>query len=65
MAGPELELDRRFAGMLADGEVREALGMDAGVRGGASSRERTFAATVHAYGPSSASGNYVISLAAR
>lgn len=73
-----VELDRRFAGMLADGDYEglwkwlpefasavEAemggrhLAMMLGVLREASS---AFTATVHAYGPSSGSGNYAISL---
>ena len=75
------ELDRRFARMLADGEYEklwawlpeyaEAAEPEMGGRhlatmlGAIIGAQRKFAAMVHAYGPSSGSGNYVISLAAR
>ena len=74
------ELDRRLARLLADGRFDEAwkwlpefkaaaepemggrhLAMLLGALIGAGSR---YEARVHAYGPSSGSGNYVISLAA-
>ena len=77
----EQELDRRFAQMLADGEYVklwawlpeyvEAAEPEMGGRhlammlGAILETGRSFAATVYAYGPSSGSGNYVISLAAR
>ena len=77
----ERELDRQFARMLADGENAklwtwfpeyvEAAEPEMGGRhlammlGAILETGRSFAATVYAYGPSSGSGNYVISLAAR
>jgi 3,4-dihydroxyphenylacetate 2,3-dioxygenase len=80
-APAEQELDRRFAGMLADGEYAklwawfpeyaEAAEPEMGGRhlaimlGAILESGRSFAATVYAYGPSSGSGNYVISLAAQ
>lgn len=85
-AGPEkwplpehMELDRRFAGMLADGdydglskwlpEFVSAVDAEMGGRhlammlGVLREAGSAFTATVHAYGPSSGSGNYAISLA--
>lgn len=75
------ELDHRFARMLADGEYEklwawlpeyaETVEAEMGGRhqammlGAILESGRRFEATVHAYGPSSGSGNYVISLAAR
>jgi len=75
------ELDHRFARMLADGEYEklwawlpayaETAEPEMGGRhlammlGAILGAQRKFATTVHAYGPSSGSGNYVISLAAR
>jgi len=75
----DLELDRRFAGMLADGDYdglwkwlpdfARAVEAEMGGRHLAMMlgvlREASFAftATVHAYGPSSGSGNYAISFA--
>jgi 3,4-dihydroxyphenylacetate 2,3-dioxygenase len=80
-APAEQELDRRFAGMLADGECAklwawfpeyvEAAEPEMGGRhlammlGAILHSGRSFAANVYAYGPSSGSGNYVISLAAQ
>lgn len=80
-APAEQELDRRFAGMLAGGEYEKlwewmpeyvkAAEPEMGGRhlammlGAILESGLKFAATVHAYGPSSGSGNYVISLAAR
>ncbi len=80
-APAEQELDRRFAQMLADGEYAklwawlpeyvEAAEPEMGGRhlammlGAILETGRSFAATVYAYGPSSGSGNFVISLAAR
>jgi 3,4-dihydroxyphenylacetate 2,3-dioxygenase len=77
----EQELDRRLAQMLNDGEYAklwawlpeyvEAAEPEMGGRhlammlGAILETGRGFAATVYAYGPSSGSGNYVISLAAR
>jgi 3,4-dihydroxyphenylacetate 2,3-dioxygenase len=77
----EQELDRRFARMLADGEYAklwawlpeyvEAAEPEMGGRhlammlGAILETGRAFTATEYAYGPSSGSGNYVISLAAR
>lgn len=74
------ELDHRFARMLADGEYEklwawlpefvEAVEAEMGGRhlammlGAILEGGRRFTATVHAYGPSSGSGNYVITLAA-
>jgi len=79
-APAEQELDHRFARLLADGEYEQLWGwlpeyraaaepemggrhlammLGALIEGGT-----RYAATVHAYGPSSGSGNYVISLAA-
>jgi 3,4-dihydroxyphenylacetate 2,3-dioxygenase len=75
------ELDHRFAKMLAAGEYRQvwqwlpefakAAEPEMGGRhlammmGAIIESKQTFEATVHAYGPSSGSGNYVISLLAR
>lgn len=75
------ELDHRLARLLADGEYEklwawlpeyaETAEPEMGGRhlammlGALLESGRKFAATVHAYGPSSGSGNYVISLAAR
>jgi 3,4-dihydroxyphenylacetate 2,3-dioxygenase len=75
------ELDHRFAKMLAAGEYpqvwqwlpefAEAAEPEMGGRhlammmGAVLESEEAFEATVHAYGPSSGSGNYVISLRAR
>jgi 3,4-dihydroxyphenylacetate 2,3-dioxygenase len=74
------ELDHRLAKMLAAGEYRRAwewlpefagaAGPEMGGRhlammlGAILESAQRFEATVHAYGPSSGSGNYVISLAA-
>src|SRR5262249_21546369 len=74
------ELDHRFARILADGEYEKAWrwlpewsdtvkaemgGRHLAMMLGALIEEgRRFPATVHAYGPSSGSGNYVISMAA-
>lgn len=78
-APEDQELDHRFARLLADGEYAKLrewlpefsetaevemggrhLAMMLGVIAGSG---RRFSATVHAYGPSSGSGNYVITLA--
>lgn len=78
-APEDQELDHRFARLLADGEYAKLrewlpefsetaevemggrhLAMMLGVIAGSGGR---FSATVHAYGPSSGSGNYVITLA--
>jgi 3,4-dihydroxyphenylacetate 2,3-dioxygenase len=75
------ELDHRFAKMLAAGEYRQvwqwlpefarAAEPEMGGRhlammmGAILESKETFEAAVHAYGPSSGSGNYVISLLAR
>jgi 3,4-dihydroxyphenylacetate 2,3-dioxygenase len=75
------ELDHRFAKMLAAGEYRRAwewlpefagaAGPEMGGRhlammlGAILESGQRFEATVHAYGPSSGSGNYIISLLAR
>lgn len=80
-AAAEQELDRRLAAMLADGEYAklwawlpeyaELAQPEMGGRhlammlGAILESGQSFAATVYAYGPSSGSGNYVISLAAR
>jgi 3,4-dihydroxyphenylacetate 2,3-dioxygenase len=74
-----LELDRTFAGMLASGdydglwkwlpEFTRAVDAEMGGRhlammlGVLREADSVFTATVHAYGPSSGSGNYAISLA--
>jgi 3,4-dihydroxyphenylacetate 2,3-dioxygenase len=79
-APAEQELDHRFARLLADGEYerlwgwlpeyRAAAEPEMGGRhlammlGALIESGSRYAATVHAYGPSSGSGNYVISLAA-
>jgi len=79
-ATEDQELDHRFARMLADGEYEKlrawlpeyavAAEPEMGGRhlammlGALIESGRKYAATVHAYGPSSGSGNYVISLAA-
>jgi 3,4-dihydroxyphenylacetate 2,3-dioxygenase len=76
----EQELDHRLARLLADGEYerlwawlpeyRQAAEPEMGGRhlammlGALIESGRRYASTVHAYGPSSGSGNYVISLAA-